>query len=74
MAVELLMNLRNSTQHQQLATQLITDIQKGNNQNHQKQGVLQSKSQDSVCKNLQRKSEFKPNKDEGEASNEEIQN
>ena len=44
-AVELLLNLRNSTQHQQPATQLIADIQKGNDQSHQEQGVLENKQQ-----------------------------
>ena len=43
-AVELLMNLKNSTQHQQPATQLTADIQKGNDQSNQEQGILQSKS------------------------------
>ena len=66
-AVELLMNLKNSTQHQQPATQLIADIQKDNDQRNQEQGVLQSKPQNSVCRNLQ--SPLKSNTDEDETSN-----
>ena len=50
-AVELLMNLKNSTQHQQPGTQFNADIKKGNDQSHQEQDVLQSRSQDSVSKN-----------------------
>ena len=66
-AVELLMNLKNSTQHQQPATQLIADIQKNNDQSHQDQGVIESKLQNSVCRNLQ--SPLKSNTDEGKTSN-----
>ena len=66
-AVELLMNFKNSTQHQQPATQLNANIQMNNDQNHQEQCILQNKSQNSVCRNLQ--SPFKSNIDEGKTSN-----
>ena len=50
-AVDLLMSFRNSTQHQQQATQSKADIQKNNDQRHQEQGVLQSESKEKSQKN-----------------------
>ena len=53
-AVELLMNLKNSTQHQQPGTQFNADIKQDNDQSHKEQGVFESGSHP-VCKILQRK-------------------
>ena len=55
-AVDLLMTFRNSSQHQQPATQSNADTQKNNDQSHQEQGVLQSESIDLVCKKSHNKS------------------
>ena len=53
-AVDLLMTFRNSTRHQQPATQSNADTQKNNDQRNQEQGVLQSKSKDLVCEKSQK--------------------
>ena len=55
-AVDLLMTFRNSSQHQQPATQSNTDTQKNNDQSNQEQDVLQCESKDLVCEKLQKQS------------------